>query len=146
MKTKILIRLAIVAMSFLLSPESLLAQQLNKKAFELINLDYPGLADVKKAYNQNDMQAAAEALLIYYRNRSNIQHPELDLDNVNVSAADKQKADEALAHILYAHEGYQPSFYYGKDIDWTYWPIKDNELRWQLHRQNGLFRWERCIM
>lgn len=135
MKTKILIRLAIVAMSFLLSPESLLAQQLNKKAFELINLDYPGLADVKKAYNQNDMQAAAEALLIYYRNRSSIQHPELDLDNVNVSAADKQKADEALAHILYAHEGYQPSFYYGKDIDWTYWPIKDNELRWQLHRQ-----------
>ena len=116
-------------------PEFLQAQQLNKKAFELINLDYPGLADVKKAYNQNDMQAAAEALLSYYRNRNCIKHPELDLNNVKVSAADKQKADEALAHILYAHEGYQPSFYYGKDIDWTYWPIKDNELRWQLHRQ-----------
>ena len=75
MKTKILIRLAVIAMSFLLSPALLLAQQLNKKAFELINLDYPELANVKKAYNQNDLQAAAEALLVYYQNRSCIKHP-----------------------------------------------------------------------
>ncbi|MBQ8838110.1 MAG: heparinase II/III family protein, partial [Bacteroidales bacterium] len=31
-------------------------------------------------------------------------------------------------------KGYQPSYNYGEDIDWRYWPVKDNELRWQLHR------------
>ncbi|WP_448778087.1 heparin-sulfate lyase HepC [Bacteroides congonensis] len=111
------------------------AQQLNEKVFELINLDYPGLAEVKKAYAKNDIHSASAALLDYYRKRITVKHPELDLMHVTASAADRQKANEALAHILYAHEGYQPSFYYGKDIDWRYWPIKDNELRLQLHRQ-----------
>lgn len=124
----------LLAALFLLSG-LLQAQQPNKAVFELINLDYPGLEAVKKAYGQGNMQTAAKALLTYYRNRTAIMHPELDLNKVSASAVDRQKADEALAHILYAHEGYQPSFYYGKDIDWTYWPIKDNELRWQLHRQ-----------
>lgn len=32
------------------------------------------------------------------------------------------------------HKGYQPSYNYGEDINWQYWPVKDNELRWQLHR------------
>lgn len=118
----------------LLLSGTLCAQQLEKQVFELINLDYPGLADVKKAYAQNDLDKASKALLDYYRNRTSVKHPELDLNEVVVSASDRQKADEALAHIFYAHEGYQPSFYYGKEIDWKYWPVKDNELRWQLHR------------
>lgn len=126
--------LSAMQVCFLL-PGSLRAQQINKDVFGLINLDYPGLAKVKEAYAQNDMELAAGALLDYYRSRATVKHPELDLKHITASAADRQKADEALAHILYAHEGYQPSFYYGKDIDWKYWPVKDNELRWQLHRQ-----------
>ena len=110
------------------------AQSLNKRVFNLINLDYPGLSAVKSACAQGDTAAAAKALLAYYRNRANVQQPEIDMEQITVSDKERQMADEALAHILYAHEGYQPSFYYGKDIDWTYWPIKDNELRWQLHR------------
>ena len=31
-------------------------------------------------------------------------------------------ADEALQHTFFAHKGYQPSFNYGEDIDWRYWP------------------------
>lgn len=128
-------RLSIVCLVVcLLLSGTLYAQQLEKQVFELINLNYPGLADVKKAYAQNDMGKASKALLDYYRNRTSVKHPELDLKKVTVTASDRQKADEALAHIFYAHEGYQPSFYYGKDIDWKYWPVKDNELRWQLHR------------
>lgn len=128
-------RLSIVCLVVcLLLSGTLHAQQLEKQVFELMNLDYPGLADVKKAYAQNDMGKASKALLDYYRHRTSVKHPELDLKNVTVTASDRQKADEALAHIFYAHEGYQPSFYYGKDIDWKYWPVKDNELRWQLHR------------
>ena len=37
-------------------------------------------------------------------------------------------------HRFFVHKGYQPSYFYGDDIDWEYWPVKDNELRWQLHR------------
>lgn len=118
----------------LLLPGALCAQQLNKQVFELINLDYPGLSEVKAAYTQNEWEKASKALFDYYRNRTSVKHPELDLTKVTATASDQQKADEALAHIFYAHEGYQPSFYYGKEIDWKYWPVKDNELRWQLHR------------
>lgn len=119
----------------LLLPGWLQAQQLNKKVFELIDLNYPGLAEVKKAYEQNDMKGAAKSLLDYYQKRTTVKHPVLDLKKVKPSDKERQMADEALAHILRAHESYQPSFYYGKDIDWKYWPVKDNELRWQLHRQ-----------
>ena len=35
---------------------------------------------------------------------------------------------------FFVHKGYQPSYNYGKDINWQYWPVQDNELRWQLHR------------
>ena len=135
MKTKITIRLTLFITICLSIPGLLQAQQLNKKVFDLIQLDSPGLSEVKKAYEQNDLHTAAQALLEYFRNRTNIIHPELDPANVTASAGDRQKADDALVHKLYAHEGYQPSFYYGQDIDWKYWPIKDNELRWQLHRQ-----------
>ncbi len=38
-----------------------------------------------------------------------------------------------MQHIFYGQEGYEPTFY-GKDINWKYWPIKDNEVRWMLHR------------
>ena len=43
-------------------------------------------------------------------------------------------ADDALEHTFFVHKGYQPSYNYGKDINWQYWPVQDNELRWQLHR------------
>lgn len=39
-----------------------------------------------------------------------------------------------MEHTFFVHKGYQPSYNYGKDINWEYWPVKDNELRWQLHR------------
>lgn len=135
MEKRFFICLTSVMLVCFLLPGLLRAQQIKKEVFELINLDYPGLTEVREAYTQNDSQAAAKALLDYYRRRTAVKHSELDLKHIIASAADQQKADEALAHILYAHEGYQPSFYYGKEIDWKYWPIKDNELRWQLHRQ-----------
>ncbi|PTT13340.1 heparinase, partial [Flavobacterium sp. HMWF030] len=43
------------------------------------------------------------------------------------------KADNALLHQFKPQKGYG-FFDYGKDINWDYWPVKDNEVRWQLHR------------
>lgn len=110
------------------------AQSLDKSVFELLDLSRPGLEKVKAAYAEGDAERAAEELLTYYRSRMGISTPDLDLNHLSLSKREQQWADEALEHTFYVHDGYQPSFNYGKDIDWRYWPVEDNELRWQLHR------------
>lgn len=110
------------------------AQSLNKEAFALLNLDYPGLEQVKEAYGHGNWKKAAQALLDYFRQRAGVVYPALDLNKVTLSPTERKWADEALEHTFFVHTGYQPSFNYGKDIDWKYWPVRDNELRWQLHR------------
>lgn len=77
---------------------------------------------------------AAKALLDYYRARTNVKTPDINLKKITISKEEQQWADDALSHTFFSHKGYQPSFNYGEDIDWKYWPVKDNELRWQLHR------------
>lgn len=110
------------------------AQSINEKVFELLDMDYPGLEKVKEKYLQNNKDAAAQALLEYYKDRKGIVNPDIDLNRITVTEREQKWADDALEHTFYVHDGYQPSFNYGKDIDWRYWPVKDNELRWQLHR------------
>lgn len=110
------------------------AQQLRKEAFDLINLDYPGLEKVKTACSARQWDEAAQALLHYYRTRTGIVHPDIDLKNLKISKEEQKWADDALEHTFFVHKGYQPSYNYGKDINWQYWPVQDNELRWQLHR------------
>ena len=110
------------------------AQQLRKESFELLNLDYPGLEKVKTACSQQKWDEAAQELLNYYRSRTTITHPDIDLKNLTISKEEQKWADDALEHTFFVHKGYQPSYNYGKDINWEYWPVKDNELRWQLHR------------
>ena len=110
------------------------AQSLNKEAFALLNLDYPGLEQVKEAYGRGNWKKASQALLDYFRQRVGVVYPALDLNKVTLSPTERKWADEALEHTFFVHTGYQPSFNYGKDIDWKYWPVRDNELRWQLHR------------
>ncbi|MBD9144516.1 MAG: heparinase [Bacteroides clarus] len=113
---------------------SLQAQSINEEAFSLLNLNYPGLEKVKELYEQGKKEAAAQALLKYYRNRTGVVNPAIDLNNITINKREQQWADEALEHTFYVHDGYQPAFNYGKDINWKYWLVKDNELRWQLHR------------
>lgn len=111
------------------------AQQIDKSVYSLLNLDYKGLETVKQALAEGRETVAAQKLLEYYQNRTGIMDTSLNLNNIKASADDMKKANEALEHKLYAHKGFQPSFFYGKDIDWRYWPVKDHELRFCLHRQ-----------
>lgn len=99
-----------------------------------INLDYPGLENVKKYAQEGKEKEAWEELLTYYRNRTDFVHPDFpNISKVKISEADQKKADDGLKHIFYVNDAYEP-LNYGDDINWQYWPIKDNELRWQLHR------------
>ena len=113
---------------------SLNAQELRSEVFDLLNLNYPGLEKVKALHQEGKNQDAAKALLDYYRNRKGIRTSELNLKNIKISKDEQKWADDAMEHTFFSHKGYQPSFNYGEDINWQYWPVEDNELRWQLHR------------
>ena len=113
---------------------NLLAQEVNVKAFDLLDLNRKELGQVKELYLQNDYEGAAQALLQYFHERTGVENPEVDLKNIKISDEEQKMADEALEHRFFSHKGYQPSFFYGDDINWAYWPVVDNELRWQLHR------------
>lgn len=111
------------------------AQSLRSEVFDMLNLEQKGLENVKTLHEGGDDKAAAEALLDYYRHRKGIVTPEIkDPSKVKITSEQLKWADDALNHTFFVHKGYQPSFNYGEDIDWKYWPVKDNELRWQLHR------------
>ena len=110
------------------------AQEIHPDVFSVVNLDHPGMEQVKTLHEQGHDKDALKALLKYYQNRKGVNHPDIDLQEVTISKQEQQWADEGLKHQFFVHRGYQPSYFYGEDIDWRYWPVKDNELRWQLHR------------
>lgn len=110
------------------------AQELKSEVFDMLNLDYPGLEQVKTLHAQGKDTDAAKALLDYYRARTNVKTPDVNLKKVTISPTEQQWADDAMKHTFFVHKGYQPSYNYGEDINWRYWPVQDNELRRQLHR------------
>lgn len=112
---------------------------ITKASFDNINLNYPGLEKVNTLYNAAKYEEAGQELLSYYRNRKNIKHPDFNVGDEarfrgkDIGKVNQEKADNALEHKFQPQRGY--GYYdYGKDINWEYWPVKDNEVRWQLHR------------
>jgi heparan-sulfate lyase len=112
---------------------------INKESFDVINLNYSGLEKVNQLYNSKKYDEAARELLNYYKNRKNIKNPDFNVGDEtrfrgkDIGKANQEKADNALLHLFKPQKGYG-FFDYGKDINWDYWPVKDNEVRWQLHR------------
>ena len=53
------------------------APELKPEVFDLINLDYPGLENVKALHAEGKDAEAASARLTYYRNRTGICTPEI---------------------------------------------------------------------
>jgi heparinase III protein len=104
------------------------------QVLDYLDLTRRGLEKVDVYHRKGEDSLAAVALLDYYRNRTGVKSIGADMTKVTLSETERRRADDALQHIFYVHDGYQPSFFYGKDINWEYWPVKDHELRWQLHR------------
>lgn len=129
----ILSLLLAVAFPFMMKAQQAIA------VFNLIDLDYPGLQKVKTHVNAKNYDKAQEELLTYYRQRKFIQHPEVNradrekFTNKKLSSSTLEKANKGLQHQFFVHKGYG-YFDYGDTINWQYWPVKDNEVRWQLHR------------
>jgi heparan-sulfate lyase len=102
-----------------------------KDVFSLLDLDRPGLEQVREECGRQQWKKASKALLEYYRTREGIYIP--GQDSRDASEKDRLWADDALRHTFHVLE--DPVWNYGRDIDWQYWPVKDIEMRVQLHRQ-----------
>ena len=99
--------------------------------FALLDLDRPGLEQVKANCDEGRWKKASEALLEYYRTRDNVYIP--GQESREASVKDMLWADDALRHTFHVLE--DTVWNYGRDINWEYWPVKDIEMRVQLHRQ-----------
>ncbi|MNK19711.1 Heparin-sulfate lyase precursor [compost metagenome] len=113
--------------------------QITKQSFDPINLSYPGLEKTNQLFTTGKYEDAAKELLSYYRKKSKAKAPDFsnsekpaDLSKP-IDKATQEMADKALVHQFQPHKGYG-YFDYGQDINWQMWPVKDNEVRWQLHR------------
>lgn len=125
----------ILILCSLLFPMVLFAQPKEKELLSKINLNYKGLRKVKKAAQNKDYDKALVLLTQYYKNRSSVKH----IDFVDgskpyaFSSSDSMKAHNGMKHLFFVHYGYG-CLDYGDTINWNYWPIKDNEIRWQVNR------------
>lgn len=132
-----------------LLPPPLPNNVINEKLFEVINLDYPGLEKVKEYYEADNYYHAAYELLKYYRNRLDINNPNINLINPSITAFDQNVADQALEYKFYVRNFKESEvngkevyylFYKDKKIDWSYIPaeITDQEFKSQLHRHQWM--------
>lgn len=117
-------------------------ENLKRKVFESLNLDYPGLEKVKQRYEEGDVNAALQELLKYYRSRNGIVNPLMDYPKT-LSKGDAKKADDALELKFYIKnytdkngESYRFPVKEDGQIDWSYQPSKEGEFRSQLFRMH----------
>ncbi len=125
----------------------------DRAVFDLLNLDYPGLEQVKSYCGTGDYELAAHALLEYYRNRVDVFNPDVVI-NPDCSADDLNRAAQATEEGGYRFyvQGYAEDkkdvdnaaddiFYtFGNkdgNIDWSFTPEGlegDKEWNTQKHR------------
>jgi len=105
-----------------------------KTLVESLNLDYPGLEKVKKAYSKNNIQKACEYLLEYYLTGSSATYLRRELPPS--SERTEPQADSVVKNIF---TFYNQSFVVPRDveghIDWSCrGPANDIEWAWALNR------------
>lgn len=122
---------------------------IDKRIFERINLDYPGLEKVKEYYDNNEYYYAVNELLTYYRTRTGIYNPAINLMNPSITAFDLNVANQALERRFYVRnfkesEAGGKEVYYAFDkngkIDWEFIPagVTDQEFAIQKHRHQWM--------
>jgi len=103
--------------------------------FNLLNLDYTPLSEVKSLYQQKKYKKASEALLYYFKNRKDVVNPEVTLPVTSISAYSQKNADAALPEGDYrfcVHSGMFYESYVGGL--YTYYSFKgaDGKIDWDF--------------
>ena len=114
--------------------------------FDILNLDYPGLEEIKSLYKSGENDAAMQKLLTYYRSRTDIENPNL---TATLNDTEQGYADYAIdEYRFYVNDNYLedkdrkiPYSLKSNDqtINWQFAPEgADNEYQKQLHRHNWI--------
>jgi heparan-sulfate lyase len=111
-----------------------------KTVLGFLKLDYPGLEDVREAYEVGDYDAGIDALLDYFRNdKEYIIFPE----ETTQTPYRKELADLALNHVIKGNKNFDP-VYRGTRIDWVGKAVLDGEVvetvEW-LYQYHRLYWW-----
>ena len=125
---------------------------IDMRVFDLLDLDYGGLAKVKAACDQLDYGLALDELLAYYRTRPHDRNPNVsDFANTTASDTEKKWADYAFKEQDYRF--YVKNFYdtsvgaevpysymnaAGDGIDWTLKHTGNQEQLYQIHRHQWM--------
>lgn len=122
--------------------------EIDSRVCEAMDLSAPGLETVREAAEAQAWGRAAAALLDYYRNRSAVTNPNVNLLTPSASEAEQKQAAWALKESGYrfyvkgfsdpdAPEEGAPYSYLADDgvsIDWQKFATADQELAGQIHR------------
>lgn len=96
--------------------------------FDLIDLTYPGLEDVRVRIENGDRAGAGDALLAYYRGRTSPSFPEFPL-------TDDRAVADAMARNVFTLRNSTRDF--GDSVDWA-WVDEDKEWQYSLNRMDWL--------
>ena len=102
------------------------------EVFRLLNLNYPGLEEVKYAYERGSYVAAADALVEYFRTRTSVVNPEVNLNLTTMTAEERSIADQALEHRFCVKRGYWYESMTSNIA--TYWDFdgSDGKINWEF--------------
>jgi len=111
----------------------------DNELFQFLDLNHPGLEEVKEAMAKGDVESAKKLLADYLRNRTSVPWG-FDPHNIDRSIRySKPYADQTVAGEVQVIG--VPYVFPNGDIDWFYNPTKvrddlpdDNEWQWQLGR------------
>lgn len=130
---------------------------IERKLFDVINLDYKGLEKVKQYFEAENYQLATAELLNYYRMRTDVVNPNVALLGTTASAVELNIANQALEYKFYVRnfpetrgetdgvrDESKDTYYSFKNSDGTInWDLKvsgitDNEFKYQRHRHQWM--------
>lgn len=125
---------------------------INPRLFEVIDIQADGMYDVRSLYEEGYVYEAAQAVLEYYRTRTSVVNPYVDLSSTSYTASARNIADQALKENGYRFyvKGYSEGttsdgmelYYSFKDasggIDWEYLPVTETQFKVQKHRHQWI--------
>ena len=133
----------------LLPSDDKLNALVNQRVFDLLDLDYKGMENVKALYSEGKLYDAAMALKEYWRTSRTVVNPNVNLSSTSYSAVEKNRADQALKENgyrfyvkNYAEKGSDTDadaqYYSFSDgaggINWTFSLANETQFNIQKHR------------
>ncbi|MCK5802670.1 MAG: hypothetical protein KAI66_07555, partial [Lentisphaeria bacterium] len=107
-----------------------------------LDLERPGLEQVREAVGKGDFRAARETLVAYYRQRKAPSYYQKweRRPSINPARTTDTRAEKLLTHKMSIHSYKEPTFDLGREFDWHIFPIVDVEWPTKIHRN---FHWSK---